>query len=658
MGVKNLWDILESCKKTLPLHHLQNKRFCIDLSCWIIQLQNASKTPAFLKEKVYLSGLFHRLRALISLNCSLILVTDGSIPAIKLSTYRRRLGSGNEVTRDESNLHGLSSLPRNKSSVFSTMIKEAKALGMALGIPCLNGLEEAEAQCALLNSESLCDGCFTADSDVFLFGARTVYRDLYLGESGYVVCYEMVDIEKKLGFGRNSLISLALFLGSDYSQGVHGIGQETACQIVKSIGDDLVLQQIASEGLAFAKKTRGSKKQGQILNCNTGKENCVDKQNVNDSDQNAALDHQFLQVIDAYLKPKCHSLDSTDVQSVFIPHPFQRSQLQMICAHFFGWTPEKTDEYILPKIAERDLRRFANLRNTSQELGVRIPFCKIPATCPVSAIVKQRTVQGRECFEVAWEEVDGLKTSIVPADLVESACPEKIAEFMERRAEAKQQKKRKPKPKKLAQQPQIPSLSIESDAQGAAMHHQPIGASSVKTMEKRTEAKQQKRKQKSNKSAQQPHGPFPGIELDTQDAAICHRPTGASSAETNVIDISSPLPPIRACKTAKCQETRPIELDQQLQRLLLDIESQTDDMPDAATYLGLIGPSIAEPEVVDLSTPLLPSRACKATESRETVDRQMDVIDLSESENDTSPEHVRKARELRLFIHSIKDDLY
>lgn len=116
MGVKNLWDILESCKKTLPLHHLQyvstffclicfsrkpnrpqllsfhflyvfsfelgvrNKRVCIDLSCWMVQLQNASKSPFCMKEKVYLKGLFHRLRALIALNCSLIFVTGIYMP--------------------------------------------------------------------------------------------------------------------------------------------------------------------------------------------------------------------------------------------------------------------------------------------------------------------------------------------------------------------------------------------------------------------------------------------------------------------------------------------------------------------------------------------------------------------------------------------------
>ncbi|KAL5054026.1 hypothetical protein RYX36_034708 [Vicia faba] len=60
------------------------------------------------------------------------------------------------------------------------MIKEAKALGMALGVSCLNGIEEAEAQCALLNSESLYDECFSSDSDIFLFCARTVYREICL----------------------------------------------------------------------------------------------------------------------------------------------------------------------------------------------------------------------------------------------------------------------------------------------------------------------------------------------------------------------------------------------------------------------------------------------------------------------------------------------
>lgn len=36
-----------------------------------------------------------------------------------------------------------------------------------------------------------------------------------------------------------------------------------------------------------------------------------------------------------------------------------------------------SDEYILPKMAERDLRRFANLRSTSSELGLKLPLDEV-----------------------------------------------------------------------------------------------------------------------------------------------------------------------------------------------------------------------------------------------------------------------------------------
>nr|CAD1821037.1 unnamed protein product [Ananas comosus var. bracteatus] len=530
MGVKNLWDILESCKKTLPLHHLQNKRLCVDLSCWLIQLRNANRSPACVVKKLYLRGLFHRLRALIALNCSLVLVTDGSIPSIKLSTYRRRLGSGSELNPEEANSQTMTqavpSLRRNMGSEFSCMIKEAKVLGKALGIPCLDGIEEAEAQCALLNSASLCDGCFTSDSDIFLFGARTVYRDIIL-EGGYVICYEMVDVEHKLGFGRNSLISLALLLGGDYSNRVYGFGP----------------------------KEQWEKKPGKLANTDVNKENeiCL-KQNFCETGNKPVSDGQFLEVINAYLKPKCHSPDSEAVQRVYTEHPFLRLELQRICEQFFGWSPEKTDQYILPKIAERDLRRFANLRSRSSVLGVRIPFSEIPVPCPVSAIVKQRKVQGRECYEVSWQHVDGLDISTIPADLIESACPEKITEFTEKKDEAKKQT-RKP------------------------------------------------RTRKPNKNAV-------------------------------------------------------AEVDLQLKGLLLSIESQSNALTDITNRSKPTNVDTVKPIVIDLSSPSPPLHACKVAKCQKTTGQNV-VIEVyeSESESEVSSEHARKARELRLFIDSIRHDL-
>ncbi|GER46655.1 flap endonuclease GEN-like protein [Striga asiatica] len=521
MGVKNLWDILESCKKILPLAHLQNKRVCVDLSCWMVQLHSVCKSHCPLKDKVYLKGLFHRLRALIALNCSLIFVTDGSIPAIKVTAYRRRLNGGNEATLVAGNPLNVASLKRNKGSEFSCMIKEAKFLGASLGIPCLDGIEEAEAQCALLNSESLCDGCFTSDSDAFLFGARTVYRDICLGEGGHVVCYEMDDIERKLGFGRNSLITLAILLGSDYNQRVRG----NKCDL--------------------------------------------------------PLENQFLQVINAYLKPRCHSADSDIVHRVLALYPFNRSQLHQICTQYFDWPPEKTDEYILPKIAERNLRRFANLRSSSSRLGVHLPVNEMPVKCPVSSIVKQRKVQGRDYFEVSWEEMDGLDASIVPADLVESACPEKIKEFHERKAHKQKPTKNKSR-----------AVKVESKSDTVDVHK--------KLQELLLD-----------------------IERDSctmNNGATCH--VGLDYQQNSITSLNYS-------------------------------ESKSEHSLSLSSSSG--SRSIGK-DIIDLISPPPKQTIARGVSNFREMEFS-DVIELSDTDNDVSPEHARKAKELRMFIANIRDEI-
>ncbi|KAK1392744.1 Flap endonuclease GEN-like 2 [Heracleum sosnowskyi] len=602
MGVKHLWDILDSCKKTLPLEHLRDKRVCIDLSCWIVQLQNVNKSHCSIKDKVYLRGLFHRLRALLALNCTLVLVADGAIPAIKLSTYRRRLNSETKVSQDETNSDKASSLQRNMGSEFSGMIKEANILGMALGIPCIISLEEAEAQCAVLNSESLCDGCFTSDSDIFLFGARTVYRDICLGEGGYVVCYEMNDIETKLGFGRNSLITLALLLGSDYTPGVHKLGQEAACQIVKSIGESNVLQRVASEGLSFANKPKGLKKRNQAPR-RTNKENCSHTINENGPAHNLPNENPYLTVIEAYLRPKCHSADSSVVQRALGVLPFDRLKLQNICARYFEWPPEKTDEYILPKIAERKLRQFANLRSTSSALGIKPPLDKMPVRCPLLDIIKHRKVLGRESFEVSWEHIDGLKTSVVPADLVECACPEKIVELEEKRALAKKQNIRKPRVKRSEKAAPISEidkklqdllLDIENEhiaTQKAVLYRQSVTEKTVDVTEVR----------QSNQN----------IPLSTESTSNVERvdtvyiSSALAVQQAEVIDLLSPSPPMRVRKITKCQEA-------------------------SVSYI----PNVAKCQEAEVPC--------------------VEFIDLSDTENDVSPTHAMKARELRVFLNSIR----
>ncbi|VVB05001.1 unnamed protein product [Arabis nemorensis] len=600
MGVKYLWDVLEPCKKTYPLDHLQNKRVCVDLSCWMVELHKVNKSYCATKEKVYLRSFFHRLRALIALNCSIILVSDGSIPGIKVPTYRRRLKSRFEVADDGVEPGKETSLKRNMGSEFSCMIKEAKVIASTLGILCLDGVEEAEAQCALLNSNSLCDACFSSDSDIFLFGAKTVYREICLGDGGYVVCYEMEDIKKKLGLGRNSLIALALLLGSDYSQGVRGIRQEKACEIVRSVGENVILQKVSSEGLSFVKKPRNSKKQARPPVCS--KKGTLPLVVINGSNRDPEGLEQVKEVIDAFMNPKCHPADSITVTRALAEFSFQRTKLQEICHQFFEWPPEKTDEYILPKIAERNLRKFAILQSRSTEVGVNLPLHKMPEKCPVSEIIKTRKVQGRESFEVSWNDLEGLETSIVPADLVERACPEKIIEFKEKM----EAKKKKPKPKQ--KQPKSKQKETSSPTKSSSLielslelQHLDLNSTSVVTSTVE-EAEQEKEQEKSKKHDYLCLIDSPARENCNNDWSTMDRfSVGPSSCslypETEVIDLISPCPEARSRRVSKSYE-----------------EEKSHDH--------------------NLET----------------------VIELSDSETDDE-EHSRKAREFRMFLENIKKDI-
>lgn len=58
------------------------------------------------------------------------------------------------------------------------------------GLPYIIAPMEAEAQCAYMELTNLVDGVVTDDSDVFLFGARSVYKNIF-DDRKYVETYFM-----------------------------------------------------------------------------------------------------------------------------------------------------------------------------------------------------------------------------------------------------------------------------------------------------------------------------------------------------------------------------------------------------------------------------------------------------------------------------------
>lgn len=120
---------------------------------------------------------------------------------------------------------------RDADEVTQVMIQECQALLRLFGLPYITAPMEAEAQCAELVSLGLVDGIVTDDSDIFLFGGTRVYKNMF-NAAKFVECYLATDLEKEYALNRTKLIRFAHLLGSDYTEGIPGVGPVTALEIL------------------------------------------------------------------------------------------------------------------------------------------------------------------------------------------------------------------------------------------------------------------------------------------------------------------------------------------------------------------------------------------------------------------------------------------
>lgn len=217
MGVKHLWDIIDEIKTKESLEFLRGKVVSVDLSIWIVQ---AIKTLQFQKSilKPHLRNIIYRILALRKIGIKLLFVTEGEAPDLKQNTMKKR----NEAR------YGVKSKTKGRvgRSRFQNTIKECCQLLDLLGMPYIRAAGEAEAMCAVLNSEGYSDGCLTNDGDFFLYGGETIFQDFGIDpKDPHVYVYKTSDIKKRLNLDRNDMIGLALIAGCDYTDGIIGVGK-------------------------------------------------------------------------------------------------------------------------------------------------------------------------------------------------------------------------------------------------------------------------------------------------------------------------------------------------------------------------------------------------------------------------------------------------
>jgi len=255
MGIQ-LGDIIPA--REIRIEDLANKRIAIDMYNTLYQfltiIRGADGRPLMdSKGRItsHLSGIFYRTCNFLSAGIKPIYVFDGEPPKIKREEAERRKVLREEASKkyEEALATGKIEEARKYAQMAVTLdqylIESAEKLIRLMGIPVVHSPSEGEAQAAHMVSTGAADYVGSQDFDSLLFGGKMLVRNLTItgrrklpGKKAYVeVSPEEISLDetlRKLGINREQLIDIALLVGTDYTEGIKGIGPKRALELVKS----------------------------------------------------------------------------------------------------------------------------------------------------------------------------------------------------------------------------------------------------------------------------------------------------------------------------------------------------------------------------------------------------------------------------------------
>jgi flap endonuclease-1 len=131
--------------------------------------------------------------------------------------------------------------------VTGSVLDDSKRLLTLMGIPWLEALEDAESQASYMAARGDVWAVGSKDYDCLLYGAPILARYLTLTGREWLPAQrrsralipELIKLSENLallGITREQLVDLAILVGTDFNQGVKGIGPKKALKLVRDYG--------------------------------------------------------------------------------------------------------------------------------------------------------------------------------------------------------------------------------------------------------------------------------------------------------------------------------------------------------------------------------------------------------------------------------------
>ncbi|HIH20803.1 TPA: flap endonuclease-1 [Candidatus Micrarchaeota archaeon] len=198
----------------------------------------------------HISGLFYRTCNLLEKNIIPVYVFDGQPSELKKRTIAERAAAKAEAEElrkkalDEGDTARAGVLAQRTSRLTKEMAEEAKSLLTLMGLPWVQAPSEGEAQCAFMAIEGIVRAAASQDYDALLFGAPLLVRNMTISgrrklprrEQYIDVVPEEILLQENLealGINREKLVWIGILTGTDFNEGIYGIGPKKSLKLVK-----------------------------------------------------------------------------------------------------------------------------------------------------------------------------------------------------------------------------------------------------------------------------------------------------------------------------------------------------------------------------------------------------------------------------------------
>lgn len=236
---------------------LQNRVIVIDayniLHQFLASIRQRDGTP--LKDSQgritsHLSGLFYRTANMVDTGIKPVYVFDGKPHPLKAKTLELRENRKIEAEKawkkalKKGDLETAKIKAQQTSRVTDEITEQSKKLLAALGIPVIQAPSEGEAQASYIVRKGDAYAVGSQDFDCLLVGAPILVRNLTStskrklpGKHAYVsISPEQIRLDenlKTLGITREQLVDIAILIGTDFNEGIKGIGPKKGLELIK-----------------------------------------------------------------------------------------------------------------------------------------------------------------------------------------------------------------------------------------------------------------------------------------------------------------------------------------------------------------------------------------------------------------------------------------